>query len=131
MILGKLEEIIRNKQLLIRSSRTYEELKTFTWNTGRAEAKRGFHDDLVMSLAIATWLYDASSDYSKSSKGLNDAMLAAMTVKSSQFGNEKMPTAGIKGGHNALSEKLQKENKNKNRKANKSGVPNDFLWVIK
>ncbi len=131
MILGKLEEIIRNKQLLIRSSRTYEELKTFTWNTGRAEAKRGFHDDLVMSLAIGTWLYDASADYSKSSKGLNDAMLKAMSVKSSQFGNEKMPTANVIGGHNAFSKKMQTENRNKPNRNNKTGIPSDFWWVVK
>ena len=131
MILGKLEEIIRNKQILIRSSRTYEELKTFTWNTGRAEAKRGFHDDLVMSLAIGTWLYDASADYSKSSKGLNDAMLKAMSVKSSQFGSGKMPTKDVLGGHNTFSKKLQTENQNKSNRNNKAGIPNDFLWVIK
>jgi hypothetical protein len=106
-------------------------LKTFTWNTGRAEAKRGFHDDLVMSLAICTWLYDASADYSKSTKGLNSAMLEAMSVKSSQFGSGKMPTANVSGGHNAFSKKLQTENKNKPNKNNKSGIPDDFLWVLK
>ena len=32
-----------------------------------------------MSLAIGTWLFDASADYSKNSKALNDAMLSAMS----------------------------------------------------
>ena len=73
-IFAKLEEVIRNKQLIIYSSRFYEELKVFTCQSGKAQAKRGFNDDLVISLAIGSWLYDASSDYSKNSKELNTAI---------------------------------------------------------
>ena len=135
MILGKLEEIIRNKQLIIRSSRTYQELKTFTWNTGRAQAKRGFHDDLVMSLAIGTWLYDASSDYSKSSKTLNSAMLAAMGKSETIF---ESPTnsvlSDVKGGHSKMNDKRNvdknsKKDININRKRN--SIPDEYLWVLK
>jgi hypothetical protein len=125
MILSKLEEIIRNKQLLIRSSRTYEELKTFTWNTGRAEAKRGFHDDLVMSLAIGTWLYDSSSDYSKGSKGLNNAMLLAMSSKKNIY-EDVMSDPRDK----LDPEKKKYENLRKNKNGNNK-IPHDFLWVIK
>jgi hypothetical protein len=79
-ILAKLEEVLRNKQLMIYSSRFYEELKVFAiGNDGRASARRGYNDDLVMSLAIGTWLFDASGEYSKNSKALNDAMLKAMS----------------------------------------------------
>jgi hypothetical protein len=78
-ILTKLEEVLRNKQLGVYSSRFYEELKVFAVNTsGRASARRGYNDDLVMSMAIGAWLFDASSDYSKNSKELNNAMLNAM-----------------------------------------------------
>ena len=73
-ILSKLEEVLRNKQIMIKSSRFYEELKTFTWSSGKAQAKRGYHDDLVMSFAIGTWLFDAAGGYSKDSKALNDAI---------------------------------------------------------
>ena len=58
---GKLEETLRNKHLYVPSSRLYEEIKTFTWQSGRVQAKKGFNDDLVMSLGIGTWLYDASA----------------------------------------------------------------------
>ncbi len=125
MILSKLEEIIRNKQLLIRSSRTYEELKTFTWNTGRAEAKRGFHDDLVMSLAIGTWLYDSSADYSKSSKGLNDAMLLAMTSKKNVYQDV------MSDPRDKLDPKKKEMDNLRKSKIEKNKVPHDFLWVIK
>ena len=78
--MAKLEEVLRNKQLAVYSSRFYEELKVFAVGTdGRASARRGYNDDLVMSLAIGSWLFDASADYSKNSKVLNDAMLKGMS----------------------------------------------------
>ena len=54
---------------------------------GRASARRGYNDDLVMSLAIGSWLFDASADYSKNSKALNDAMLKAMSRSSKPYGD--------------------------------------------
>ncbi len=138
MVLGKLEETIRNKNLIIKSSRLYEELKTFTWSSGRAQAKRGFNDDLVMSLAIGTWLYDSSSDYSKNSQKLNDAMLSAMTVESTDFkyGNASNVEGQIKGAEYNLFSK----NPNIDKKSNPKGfntkrgdgkIPSEYLWVIK
>jgi len=79
-ILTKLEEVIRNKQIRIYSSRLYEELKTFVWSGSKAQAMRGKNDDLVMALAIGVWLYDSSVSYSKQSSDLNNAMLNAFAV---------------------------------------------------
>lgn len=33
---------------------------TFIWNNGRAEAMRGYNDDLVMALAIGLWVRDTA-----------------------------------------------------------------------
>lgn len=60
LIVAKLEEFIRNKLLTIRSKRTLQEMKTFIWNNGRAEAMRSYNDDLIMSLAIACWVRDTA-----------------------------------------------------------------------
>ena len=81
-ILTKLEEVLRTKQVNIRSSRLYEELKTFVWKNGKAQAMRGQNDDLIMALAIGVWLYDTSPQLSKSGTDLNKAMLAAFAVNS-------------------------------------------------
>jgi len=83
-ILTKLEEVLRTKQVKIRSSRLYEELKTFVWKNGKAQAMRGQNDDLIMALAIGTWLYDTSPQLSKHGTDLNKAMLAAFAVNSTQ-----------------------------------------------
>ena len=39
---------------------------------------KGHNDDLVMSLAIGAWLYDANSEYSKSAVNLNAVMFSSM-----------------------------------------------------
>lgn len=85
LILTKLEELIRNKQLITYSSRFYDELKTFVWNENKVSAMKGENDDLIMSLAIGTWLYDASSEHSKGSGEINKAMLAGMSVNTNHF----------------------------------------------
>ena len=95
LILTKLEEVLRNKQIKIYSTRFFEELKTFTWSGNRARAMRGYNDDLIMSFAIGMWLYDSSSDYSINSKTLNDAMLKSMKRTSNTY--EDMPGAITEG----------------------------------
>lgn len=79
-LLTKLEEVLRNKQIKIYSSRLYDELKTFIWKNNKAQAQKGKHDDLVMSLAIGIWLYDSNPTRTVQSSALNKAMLDAMNV---------------------------------------------------
>lgn len=79
IILTKLEELIRNRQLVSYSTRFYQELKTFVWsNNSKAEAMKGHNDDLVMSLAIGAWLFDVNAEYSKNAVNINTMMLSAM-----------------------------------------------------
>jgi hypothetical protein len=56
VILGLMEEYVRNRVIKINSLRTATELLTFIVNDqGKAEADEGCHDDLVMSLALASF----------------------------------------------------------------------------
>jgi hypothetical protein len=79
-ILTKLDEVLRNKNLKVYSSRFYDELKTFVWKGKRLQAQKGSHDDLIMALAIGTWLFEADANLSKSSYDVNKAMLAGFGV---------------------------------------------------
>lgn len=60
LIISKLEEYVRTKSVIIRSVRAIDELFTFIWFNGRAEAMRGYNDDLTMSLAISLWVRDTA-----------------------------------------------------------------------
>lgn len=66
VMLGTLEEVLREKEFVLRSERCLMELGTFVWPEkndalagpyrGVPSAQPGCHDDLVMSLAIAVYL---------------------------------------------------------------------------
>ena len=98
-ILTKLEEVLRTKQVKIRSSRLYEELKTFVWKNGKAQAMRGQNDDLIIALAIGVWLYDTSPQLSKKGTDVNKAMLAAFAVNSTPVEDTIIDQHGAKIQH--------------------------------
>ena len=60
MIIAKLEEYVRNKLFNIRSTRLFNELKTFVWHNGRPQAMRSYNDDLVMAAAAGCWIKDVA-----------------------------------------------------------------------
>lgn len=35
-------------------------MKTFVWKNGKPQAMKGYHDDLIMALAIACWVRDTA-----------------------------------------------------------------------
>ena len=135
LILSKLEETIRNKQISIHSSRFYEEVKTFTWQGQKAQAKRGFNDDLVISMAIAMWLYDASDEHSKNSKILNNSMLKAMKLTSNLYQSPDPSDSKRKLlDHGITSDEANsriKEGQKKSNQAKNKGLPDEFLWVLR
>tara|TARA_B100001939_G_scaffold121682_1_gene105446 strand:- start:576 stop:866 length:291 start_codon:yes stop_codon:yes gene_type:complete len=45
---------------VVRSNRLIDELLTFVYINNRAEAMRGYNDDLVMSFAIGLWVRDTA-----------------------------------------------------------------------
>jgi len=136
-ILAKLEEILRNKTIIIRSSRFYEELKVFTISeTGKMGAKRGYNDDLVMSLAIGTWLFDASADHSKSSKVLNQKMLEAMSMKTNVYEDTPGAVFNPVGVYSGYRQKSNRDSSNNffpdvTKTTSRSSINPDFSWVIK
>jgi hypothetical protein len=45
---------------VVHSNRLIDELQTFVYINNRAEAMRGYNDDLVMSFAIGLWVRDTA-----------------------------------------------------------------------
>ena len=60
LIIAKLEEYFRDESVVVHSSRLIDELLTFVYINNRAEAMRGYNDDLVMSFAIGLWVRDTA-----------------------------------------------------------------------
>jgi hypothetical protein len=64
-IIASFEEAMRHK-FRIYSSRLYNEMNTFVYINGRPDHQKGHHDDLIMSIAMAT--YVAESSFNKLTK---------------------------------------------------------------
>ena len=115
LIIGKLEEDVRERELVIHSSRLAQECSTFIWHKGKAQAMPGYNDDLIMSLAIGLYIRSTSLR-------INDIETEASKRMLSNFGYESSHYNGIiKGG------------KEKNPYKFKEGGPGeeDMSWLIK
>jgi len=77
LILSHMEEAFRNDGMICRSRRLYEQLASFSWVNGKAQALADAHDDLVMSAAIASWLVFGSGKASDEMVAHSYALLAA------------------------------------------------------
>ena len=60
LIVSKLDEYFREKAVTVRSNRLIDELFTFIFMNGRAEAMKGYNDDLVMAFSIGLWVRDTA-----------------------------------------------------------------------
>ena len=60
LVISKIETYFREKTPIIRSKRLIDELYVFIWNNSRAEAQRGYNDDLIMALGISLWIRDTA-----------------------------------------------------------------------
>lgn len=59
-MISNLEYQIRVNGVKIRSSRLTSEMKTFIFKNGRPDHMEGYHDDLLMSLAMVLWVLEHS-----------------------------------------------------------------------
>jgi hypothetical protein len=60
LVIAKLEEFFREKAVHVQSQRLIDELFVFIYNGQKAEAMRGYNDDLVMSFAIGLWIRETA-----------------------------------------------------------------------
>jgi len=60
LVIAKLEEFFREKSVIVHSQRLIDELFVFIYNGSRAEAMRGYNDDLVMSFSMGLWIRETA-----------------------------------------------------------------------
>jgi len=60
LLISKLDIYLREKVSIIRSKRLIEELRVFIWHGSKAQAQRGYNDDLVMAFSIGMWVRDTA-----------------------------------------------------------------------
>ena len=88
LIISKLEELVRNKLINIKSKRMFNEMKTFVWVNGRPQAMKKHNDDLVIACAIACWIKETAFATNQRATEYQKAFLSSMTSS-----NTKLNTA--------------------------------------
>jgi hypothetical protein len=81
LIISALDTYMKDKDILIRSSRLIDELFTFIWNGGKAEAMRGYNDDLTMALGIGLWVRNTALRLRQEGIDLTKSMLNSTTIQ--------------------------------------------------
>lgn len=59
-LIANFEEKIRTNGVKIRSSRLTGEMRTFVYKNGRPDHQDGYHDDLIMAMAMCLWVLEHS-----------------------------------------------------------------------
>lgn len=60
LLISNIDTLINNREVIFHSKRLIDELSTFIWKNGKAEAMIGYNDDLVMSFSIGLWIRDTA-----------------------------------------------------------------------
>lgn len=82
VIISKMEQYFNERSVIVRSKRLINELFTFIWNAGKAEAASShYNDDLVMAYAIGLWVRDTALRLKQHSIDLTKATLDGFKVQ--------------------------------------------------
>jgi|TARA_R110002074_G_scaffold359731_2_gene532310 hypothetical protein len=116
LTISKLEELIRNKLITIKSKRLFSEMKTFIWDNGRPQAMRKHNDDLIMACAIGCWVKETVYNSNQRGVEYKKAFITSMGSTGSKLNTSISGMLGYK----------EEKGKNQNKKNYK-----DFIWLIK
>jgi hypothetical protein len=80
LIISAFDTYMTGKDILIRSNRLIDEMFTFIWHGGRAEAMKGYNDDLIMALAIGLWVRNTALRLKQEGIDLTKTMLNSTQI---------------------------------------------------
>ena len=83
LVISKMVSYIHEKSVIIQSKRLLEELRTFVWKNGKAQALGGYNDDLVMAFGIAMFLRDTALHFRQ--QGVDMARAALGGIHSTNY----------------------------------------------
>jgi hypothetical protein len=89
LIISKLEAYFRERVVDIRSIRTINELKTFIWEKGKAQAAENYNDDLTMALGIGFWVRDTALKLRQEGVIMTKSLIDKIHVE--QSAEQKLP----------------------------------------
>jgi len=110
-IIASFEEAMRH-EFKIYSSRLFDEMNTFVYVNGRPDHQKGQHDDLIMSIAMATYVAESSFSSLEKVTEQTKAMLESWAVSNNEnMGKQLDFNPVIPFGHDRLQQRNQNVSK--------------------
>jgi len=110
-IIASFEEAMRH-EFKIYSSRLFDEMNTFVYVNGRPDHQKGQHDDLIMSIAMATYVAESSFSSLEKVTEQTKAMLESWSVSNNEnMGKQLDFNPVIPFGHDRLQQRNQNVSK--------------------
>lgn len=128
IMIQRLEESIRNRTINIKSRRMVSEMKTFIYKNGRADHMEGYHDDLLMSLAMPVYVLEFSFKKLHKMKEKTKAILSSWQVGASSENNNN--TSGFVPKNRRGKSALPKPKFSKGVSKNMQDPNGDYLWLL-
>lgn len=128
IMLQRLEESIRNRTVNIKSRRMVSEMKTFIYKNGRADHMEGYHDDLLMSLAMPIYVLEFSFKKLHKMKEKTKAILSSWQVGTSSENNKN--NSGFVPKNRRGKSALPKPKFSKGVSKNMQDPNGDYLWLL-
>jgi hypothetical protein len=128
-IITKLEELLRNGTLKVKSQRLYDQLLSFVWVNNKAQANKGSYDDLVITAAIGAWICSKNEGQTQDNVEMIKALLQATSVHSN-------PSLPIQRSGELVRQLGNQQNTNTYNKAQSyneriHGSNHNFDWLFK
>ena len=85
LAISKFDLLTREKSIIFRSKRFMDELATFIWKEGKAQAANGYNDDLVMCMCQGIWVRDTALRLRQAGIDITKASLSATKSSTSLY----------------------------------------------
>jgi hypothetical protein len=129
-MIAHFEMSVRLGIIKVRSRRCTSEMKTFVYKgkTGRPDHQDGYHDDLIMCMAMALWILEHSFKSLEKLESQNKAMLSAWSIGGGTSTKDEYNTGFSPKGSRGTSTGKPKftENVSKTMQDPKG----DYLWLF-
>jgi hypothetical protein len=97
-LISNMEQAVRLNSIKIRSIRTLNEIDTFVFLNGRPDHMKGYHDDLLMAMAMCNFVGMTSFKDLEKSKGQAKAMIDSWAVTTTSTDNvNELNTTSVAG----------------------------------
>ena len=131
-MVANFEYQIRTNGIKVRSSRLISEMKTFVYKNGKADHMDGYHDDLIMAMAMPLWVVEHSFKNLKKLKTKTKAILNSWATGTNDTGdlNQVNRGSGFVPRNNRNKKAIKRPNFDPKVSRNMQDPKGEYMWLF-